>query len=128
MERLGSKKVISATRSALKLDEGSIDFEGCKFGLWDIAATKDDSGKIIRDAAKIEYLAIKTTKGMRGIPLGSLYNCTLSSESKTIGELIADYDDQINPISNLKGSLVVAKKGKTVELTLNDVKLNELVE
>jgi hypothetical protein len=56
-----------------------------------------------QETPDIPYLALHTDKGTRAIPLGLLYNAQLTDESMTIGELIVDYDDCIQPDADLTG-------------------------
>jgi hypothetical protein len=81
-----------------------------------------------QETPDIPYLALHTDKGTRAIPLGLLYNAQLTDESMTIGELIVDYDDCIQPDEDLTGVLVVKALGdRRVELKLQDVSLASMV-
>jgi hypothetical protein len=121
--KLAKKKVIAAMRSVSSLETGEYPFQGCKFGEWTNLPKRDGV-----ETPDIPYLALHTDKGTRAIPLGLLYNAQLTDESMTIGELIVDYDDCIQPDADLTGTLVVKALGnRRVELKLQDVSLASMV-
>lgn len=121
--KLAKKKVIAAMRSVSSLETGEYPFQGCKFGEWTNLPKRDGV-----ETPDIPYLALHTDKGTRAIPLGLLYNAQLTDESMTIGELIVDYDDCIQPDADLTGTLVVKALGdRKVELKLQDVSLASMV-
>jgi len=111
--RAGKMKLEQFVRSFRTLGEGEYPFEGCTIGKWDIPQPDGQPN------AKVNYLALDTEDdGIAAIPSGNLFNCTLADEDDTIGSAVGD---EINPIKDLAGTLIVTKDGDRFKYELQGV-------
>ena len=122
-ERFEAKTIEPRVQSVARLEQGEHPFTMVGYGVWNVP----DRTNPQRTNA-IDYISLETDKGPKGLSLGSLYFATLTSAGVTVGEAIADNNNEIHPIVGLSGTLIVTKDGDNLSLELSDVELDELID